>query len=125
MDLIQPLEWDRRFQLWYYSVGHSQLLLRANPVAELDERIEVLFKSVDWISMPTVFDGLGIAQVGDEHGAAALEKHGAAGLALSPRARVFRVHAGAVQGLVVAGAVFSRSDRLDYAAPSPWGLPTP
>ena len=124
MDLLQPLEWDRRFQLWCYSVGHSQLLLRANPVTEQDERIEVLFKSVDWISVPTVFSGLRVAHIGDGDSAAALVKHGAAGAALSPRARMFRVHAGAVEGLVVAAAVFSRSDRLDYAAPSPWDLPT-
>jgi hypothetical protein len=62
---MQPLlASDRRFQTWLYTASHSQLLLRSNPPAEGEERIEVLFKGVPWMDLPTRLDGLGEAARG-------------------------------------------------------------
>jgi hypothetical protein len=49
---------DRRFQLWSYRVSHSQLLLRSVKDAEHTSRIDVLFKGVDALDLPTRLDGL-------------------------------------------------------------------
>jgi hypothetical protein len=64
---VDQFESDRHFQLWIYSVSHSQLLLRSNRSSEEATRIDVLFKDVAAIELPTSFDGLSIAMAsGDE-----------------------------------------------------------
>lgn len=49
---------QRRFQMSSYIVGHSQLLLRSVKTKMFPTRIDVLFKPVDWICLPTHFNGL-------------------------------------------------------------------
>lgn len=48
---------DRRFKVWVYSVGHSQLLLRSE-LAENAPRIDVLFKPVEAMQTGMIYDGL-------------------------------------------------------------------
>ena len=50
----------RQFQLWRYVVSHGQLLLRSNPSSRHKSRIEVLFKGVEWLNLPTTLNGLAI-----------------------------------------------------------------
>ena len=52
------VSFPRRFQIWLYSVSHGQLLLRSNRSGEFSTRIDVLFKNVAAIELPTAFDGL-------------------------------------------------------------------
>jgi hypothetical protein len=56
----------RFFQLWRYSVGHSQLLLRSTKSEDCPTRIDVFFKGVKEFHLPTSFDGLSIADVSNE-----------------------------------------------------------
>lgn len=59
----QVIYFDRKFEMWLYAVSHGQLLLRSNRSNELTTRIDVLFKNVASISLPTVFEGLSLAEV--------------------------------------------------------------
>lgn len=51
---------DRRFELWAYSVSHQSLLLRSTRVDGTGSRIDVLFKGVTRLSLPTTLDALSI-----------------------------------------------------------------
>jgi hypothetical protein len=41
-----PVRFDRRFQLWSYSVSHSVLLLRSNRGSDHSTRIDLMFRAV-------------------------------------------------------------------------------
>jgi hypothetical protein len=66
-------EWDevthgynsaRRFQMWLYEVGHSQLLLRSVKNEDQTTRVDVLFKNVHSIQLPTAMAGMSISRSG-------------------------------------------------------------
>jgi len=88
---------DRHFQLWRYTVGHGQLLLRSNPDAVRATRVEVLFKGVDRVDLPTSFDGLTVERDG----------------------RRFDLRGQEWRGSITAIAMFSIEDEGTYADPSP------
>jgi hypothetical protein len=126
MELL--IQSTRRFQVWLYTVSHSQLLLRANPRFEGDERIEVLFKGVYWMSLPSILEGLIVEQV-DRNSAPAVQKDlGEASLfsgvrkpspdVLGTDDRVFSVKGEGYEGVVVALAVFVHRDNLPAHEPS-------
>lgn len=48
----------RRFQVWKYTVSHSMLLIRSTRDEANSTRIDVLFKPVGRLDLPTSFDGL-------------------------------------------------------------------
>src|SRR5437870_2674387 len=56
---------ERRFQIWKYTVGHSQLLLRSTKSAECPTRIDVFFKGVKEFHLPTSFTGLSITEASE------------------------------------------------------------
>ena len=89
---------DRHFQVWRYEVGHSQLLLRSVKASGHDSRIDVLFKAVDSICMPTSLDGLTIERDGDS-------------FALSGREW---------EGSITAGSCYQAEDGDEYFDPSPF-----
>jgi hypothetical protein len=95
---VQQYESNRRFQVWRYQVGHSQLLLRSVKSAAHASRIDVLFKGVDAIELPTSFDGLVIERDGQRY-------------VLSGRGWA---------GSIVAGACFEAEDDGEYFDPSPF-----
>lgn len=47
-----------RFQLWFYHVGHGQLLLRRTPSTELQTQVDILFKNVVFLSLGVWTDDL-------------------------------------------------------------------
>jgi hypothetical protein len=53
---------DRRFKLWRYGVGHSQMLLRSMP-SDGWRCLDVNFERVVWLSLPTAMDAIEIALV--------------------------------------------------------------
>jgi hypothetical protein len=78
LSVVEPIiefESRRAFRVWRYSVSHSQLLLRSNrndqiPLSnnrfgEHSTRIEVLFKGVKSMEVPTSMKGLDIRKEGD------------------------------------------------------------
>jgi hypothetical protein len=56
------MSFQRRFEAWLYIAGHGQLLLRSNRSEKFSSRIDVLFKDVATMSLPTLFDGLSVAE---------------------------------------------------------------
>ena len=105
----------RQFQLWRYTVSHSQLLLRSNKGDDYSTRLEVLFKGVDWMSLPTILDGLEIGECGPDSLPTIKET------CFVPNAshhRCFQVSTSVERGFVVASSVFVAEDDGDYSTPS-------
>ncbi|WP_240138103.1 hypothetical protein [Streptomyces sp. MUM 178J] len=48
----------RRFRVWRYGVGHSQLLLRSAPDPSNPERLDLLFEGVEAIQLVTHYEAL-------------------------------------------------------------------
>lgn len=55
----------RFFQLWSYSVSHTELLFRSTKSTEYSTRIDVLFKGVKEFHLPTTAQGLLIKEASD------------------------------------------------------------
>ena len=57
------LRHDRKFQVWRYTVGHKQMLLRSVKSEQAGTRIDVLFKAVEYICIPTTIENIVIEEV--------------------------------------------------------------
>lgn len=55
----------RFFQLWSYSVSHSELLFRSTKSSEFPTRMDVFFKGVKEFHLPTTSKGLVIIEASD------------------------------------------------------------
>lgn len=100
----------RLFQVWDYTVGHGQLLLRSVRQDQYPTRIDILFKDVAYLSLPTVFR---LASIGP-----ADSWDGDDGL-IDGRA-AYALHADPQDGVVVAGVMFVVEDELSHNDPSPF-----
>jgi hypothetical protein len=100
---IDTFESDRHFQIWRYEVGHAQLLLRSVKGDRHASRIDVLFKAVKAIDLPTKFDGLQIERDGDQYAVSGVGWSGG----------------------VIAGACFQAEDAGEYYDPSPFAHSMP
>ena len=111
----QPLlSSKRRFQVWHYAVTHRQLLLRANPDASSSERIEVLFKGVDWFQLPTTLDGLTVVEDRENPAISTVSSPSEGGISRT----AFRVDGSNYQGVVVCASAFVNIDSRSYSEPS-------
>ncbi len=105
----------RRFQVWLYTVSHGQLLLRANPDASSGERIEVLFKGVEWFQIPTMLDGLTVIEDTTNAAIASVSSLTPANLSSNT---AFRLEGLNYRGVVVCAAAFVNIDSRSYSEPS-------
>ena len=113
--VTQPLlSSKRRFQVWQYTVSHRQLLLRANPDASTSERIEVLFKGVDWFQLPTTLDGLTVVEDRENSALATVSSS----LAGDSSRTAFRIEGTNYHGVVVCAAALVNVDSRSYSEPS-------
>lgn len=108
----------RRFQLWHYTVSHASLVLRSNKGAEHGRRIEILFKMVRRMDLPTLMDDVEITVAAEDEVPAAARATGAR--AEGDELVVYRVAGRGFVGWVTAGAVFVAEDEGQYHAPSPF-----
>ena len=109
------LDSPRQFQIWSYTVGHGQLLLRSTKTTDFSTRIDVLFKDVGAIHLPMTLDGLALTEATED------EKVELRPQIASPRLRdrkVFVVSGSNFTGYVVAGMVAWHEDDLEYYDPS-------
>ena len=51
---------NRQFQIWSYKVSHAQLLLRSTKSENNPTRIDLLFKNVAIINIPTLLNDVRI-----------------------------------------------------------------
>jgi hypothetical protein len=107
---------ERHFQIWQYTVSHSQLLLRANPDRASRKRVEVLFKGVEWLQLPTVLEGLTVVE--DPTNAAIATVTSMMPGNSAPKKTAFRLEGANYRGLVVCAAAFVNVDSRSYSEPS-------
>jgi hypothetical protein len=109
------ISFQRRFEVWLYIVSHGQLLLRSNRSEKFSTRIDVLFKDVAAMALPTAFDELSIAEVSTD---VARDLNVQLGVWRLERRKVFAIRGANFRGYVVAGAVFWHEDEGTHSDPS-------
>ena len=106
---------DRNFQIWKYTVGHRQLLLRSTKTPDLSTRIDVFFKGVRELHLPVSLDGLSITESSEEELRSQC-------LLKSPTygndTKVFRLQGSNYLGYVAALVVVYHEDYGEYDDPS-------
>lgn len=102
---------DRTFQLWSYTVGHSRLLLRSTKSEQRGTRVDILFKNVANINLPTVIEDLNVERADAATTRALARSLGSADLG---ERQVFLVRGRNCDGYVVAGALVHREDEGEY-----------
>ena len=62
-----PFYSGRRFQIWDYNVGHSQMLLRS-PISDAAEtNIDIVFLGVEYLGIPSKLVGVGLMPAERNH----------------------------------------------------------
>jgi hypothetical protein len=106
--MSEPIvSFPRPFQVWLYSVSHGQLLLRSNRSESLTARVDVLFRDVAAIGLPTIFEGLSVVETSADQVRDLYIHLGS--LPLQHR-KVFVIRGTNFTGHVVAGAIFWHED---------------
>ena len=88
---------ERDFQLWAYTVSHGQLLVRSTRSDSVPTRIDVFFKDVRRVDLPTSMRGLQVEKDGD---------------------RLYRLSGRDWAGEVDAGVMVVAEDEGSYSDPS-------
>jgi hypothetical protein len=99
------LQFDRPFQIWADSVSHKQLLIRSTKSPQHPTRIDILFKPVRSVHLPTSFENISIV----------------AGSTLGTHAEYVvrgNAHGAPFEGYVAADVVVCHEDEKDYTDPS-------
>jgi hypothetical protein len=114
-DLELPLAFPhRRFRIWVYVPTHSELTLRTE--FEPDElHVELLFKSVSAIKLPTHMDGGLVVDVADRAMASTVLRD--LGTRIGPESRVFTIKGNHFAGHVVADYLFLREEHRTRYSP--------
>lgn len=110
------VELPRMVQLWSYTVGHSQLLLRATKDRDHATRVDVLFKGVGAMQLPSVMSSLTVREADLKEREVIF---GTTSVEMPEERRCFVLEGPDFQGWVVAGAVVSVEDEGEYFEPSP------
>ena len=113
------VNFSRRFQMWEYTVGHGQLLLRSPKTTGLSTRIDILFKNVAAVHLPTILDGLAVSEATEGERS---ELHVQVDPSRLEGRKVFVVRGSNFMGYVVAGIVASHEDEREYHEPSRFSL---
>ena len=112
---ITQVSFERPFQVWFYTVGHSQLLLRSNRSSELETRVDVLFKGVKAIQLPTVLPGLRMVKASRPE---ALETSRKLGIQLRGDEHVFILEGANYVGFVIGLVAFAHEDEGHHSDPT-------
>jgi len=109
------VEFQRHFQMWKFTVSHGMLLLRSTKSPNHPTRVDVLFKNVARINMPTTFDGFIVSAASEAETQDLVQQLGT--LALHRR-HTFLIEGSNFRGHVVAGIVVWHEDEGEYSQPS-------
>ena len=110
------ISFNRDFQIWKYTVGHSQLLLRSTKTPACPSRVDVFFKNVGALNLPSNFSGLSIVECSITE-AAKVNTFDPLSIAQGQR-KLFFVRGSAFEGYVIAGVVVWHEDDREYHEPS-------
>lgn len=113
MDKIETTlrQFDRRFQIWKYDAGHSQLLLRSVKGDKYKTMVDILFKGVDLIHIPTLFDRFRITEIPKAEFQALNISLGSSD---DLEDRYFRVEGDGWNGFIVASSFFWIEEDAEY-----------
>jgi|RhiMetdeSRZDD1v2_1073273.scaffolds.fasta_scaffold446950_2 hypothetical protein len=114
-DEISEISFQREFQIWIYTVGHAQLLLRSNRSSERGTRVDVLFKGVEGIQLPTILQGLILTKAPRPEAYAISKK---IVVRLRDDQNVFVCRGSNYVGFVIAGVAFAHEDEGYHSDPS-------
>ena len=103
-------KYDGRFQWWLYTVSHGQLLLRSTSSSRRPTQVDVLFKDVLAVELPTSIDDIEVLEAEMTEEPSRLRS--------SSRKR-FLIRGSNVNGYVIAGAVFHVEGEQSHEDPSP------
>lgn len=103
--------YDRPFQVWAYTVGHGQLLLRSPKSELLSTRVDLAFKDVGAINLPTHFSSLSVIEIAPRTLGLPHE--------VVLHRKAWRLSVPGFQGFVIAATVFVHEDEGEYSDPSP------
>lgn len=110
--MTQPIvSFSRKFQVWSYTVSHAQLLIRSTKDGQHPTQVDVLFKNVNGVLLPTLFDGLTITE------ATCSELEGLRET-LPKSSKCFKLEGSNWHGAVAAGVVVWVENEAEYYADS-------
>ena len=96
------VRFDRKFKVWLFLLGHSQLLLRSTKDEHHPTQVDVLFKDVGLMQIPVYFSKLIISEMNEKD----FQLLGLSTGSLPPiDQKFFRLEGDNWQGVVVAGYV--------------------
>src|SRR5215831_5289943 len=103
---------ERQFQIWKYTVGHSELLLRSPKSDRFPTRIDVFFKGVKEFHLPTIFTGLSITEASEAEirQLCTLRKL----VSVGKDAKIFKVQGSDFLGYITALIAVCHEDEGDY-----------
>lgn len=107
------VSFPRTFQLWSYTVSHGQLLLRSTKGDMHSSRVDVLFKNVAAVCLPTTCHNLTVEEVGSQQ----VPPVGLEPKLLKGR-KFFKVSCVGFSGYVIAGLLAWHEDNGEYHDPS-------
>ena len=110
--MLKPIfECSGRFQWWSYTVSHGQLLLRSTKSRQRDTQVDVLFKDVVFVSIPTSLENIEILEADDADRPTGLE--------LEKDRKIFVVRGTDFSGFVAAAVVLHAEGTGAHNDPSP------
>ncbi|WP_146075065.1 hypothetical protein [Streptomyces sp. Ru73] len=107
--------WERKFQVWQYSVSHSTLLLRSVHPQLYETRIDILFPAVSFMQLRPSYDTLTISEADESE----TEELLPSGVNASEPGNLYVINHG--QGYVMAPKCSWFEDQGDHRAPSKFG----
>ena len=111
----RAMRFNRKFQIWQYSISQSQLLLRSTKDQRHATQVDVLFKNVEFMQFQTLLSRLAISEVSEKTFRSLSPSIGS----LPAKGRkYFRLEGDKWRGLVVAGHVFGLEEDADHFATS-------
>ncbi|GCE09234.1 hypothetical protein [Dictyobacter aurantiacus] len=111
---------DRIFSIWKYTISHRQLILRSVKDKErgISTRVDILFKSVAWMSLPISFSDLRVDAASPEQVEFMTTSSGAI---LQDTEKLFVLRGKSSQGYVAASVYAFDESTREFDEPDIWG----
>jgi len=110
-------QFEREFQVWLYTVSHSILLLRSVKSETLSTRVDVIFKPVRALSVPTTLVGIDVRSMPVPATLAGVVPD------LHDSDQFFSLTGAEPTWWIVAGTVDWHGDEGEYSDPSSFSVP--
>ncbi|HEU5378087.1 MAG TPA: hypothetical protein VFV38_21910 [Ktedonobacteraceae bacterium] len=111
---------DRVFAVWKYTISHRQLILRSVKDQErgISTRIDLLFKPVAWMSLPTSLSDVRVEEASPEH---VQFMTTTSGVTLQGSEKLFVLQGNQTQGYVAASLYALDESTREFDEPDIWG----